>query len=137
MRTRTRTATLRSTPSSGGLIGDAHGNAAVELALISMPLVLFLFGIISTGQVMWLQNALNASVAAAARCASINATVCGTTSQIQDYAANQSGAGFDSVIFSVASASCGSQVSASYPMTLTIPFMTLSITLSAQACYPT
>lgn len=114
-----------------------RGNAAIELALIAAPLFLFLFGIIAIGQALWVQNALNASVAEAARCASINPTLCGTASQIQSYAPSQAGAGFGASIFSVSIASCGSQVSASYPLALTIPFISLSVNLSAQACYPT
>jgi Flp pilus assembly protein TadG len=120
----------------GRLTWDRRGHAAIEMALSAPPLFLFLFGIIATGQAMWLQNALDASVVEAARCASVNPTLCGTDGEVQNYAANQAGAGFDSSIFMVASASCGHQVSASYPLALTIPFLTLSVNLSAQACYP-
>ncbi len=116
--------------------GDTRGNTAIEMALISAPLFLFLFGIIATGQAVWLQNALNLSVAEAARCASVNPTLCGTPDQIRSYAASQAGTGFDSSIFVPTTASCGNRVSASYPLAMTIPFMTLSVTLDAQACYP-
>jgi len=122
---------------SRGLIGNRRGNAAVEFALTITPLCLFVFGIIATGQAMWLQNALDVSVAEAARCASVNPTRCGTQDQVQIYAASQSGAGFDAAVFSVSTAICGNRVSASYPMTMIIPFMSLSVNLSAQACYPT
>ena len=118
------------------LVADTRGNPAVEFALVASPLLVFVFGIMATAQAMWLQNALNVSVAEAARCASVNPTLCGSPSQIQDYAADQAGAGFDSTIFTVATVSCGNRVSASYPLPLTIPFMTLSVNLSAQACYP-
>jgi Flp pilus assembly protein TadG len=118
------------------LARDRRGNAAAEMSLIAVPLFLFLFGIIATGQTMWLQNALNASVAEAARCASVNPTLCATENAVQTYAANQAGAGLDSSIFSLTRAGCGNQVSASYPLALTIPFMTLSVTLNAQACFP-
>ncbi|HEV8678535.1 MAG TPA: TadE family protein [Stellaceae bacterium] len=119
-----------------GLAGNTHGAAAVEMALISMPLITFLFGIIAVGQLMWRQNALDESVAQAARCASIDATRCGTTSLLQTYAASLTGAGFDTSIYSVSAQPCGNQVSASYPLALTIPFMSFSVTLRAQACYP-
>jgi hypothetical protein len=66
-------------------------------------------------------------VAEAARCASVNPTLCGTTGQIQTYAANQAGAGLEASIFSVAKAGCGNQVSASYPLAMTIPFMSISV----------
>lgn len=127
---------LRATAALRRLAAETRGNAAVEFALVSIPLLLFLFGIIATAQAVFLQNALNLSVAEAARCASVNPTLCGTASQIQSYAADQAGAGFDSSVFSVAAVSCGNQVSASYPLGLTMPFMTLSVNLSAQSCYP-
>lgn len=127
---------LRAGAGNRGLIGDARGNAAVEMAFVAAPLVLFLFAIISTGQAIWLQNALDASVAEAARCASVNPTLCGTATQIKTYAASQAGAGFDSSVFSVATASCGNQVTASYPLALAVPFTTFSVNLSALACYP-
>jgi hypothetical protein len=115
---------------------DRRGNAAIEFALTAIPLLLFLFGIIEFGRTMWLQNALDYSVVEAARCASINPTLCGTAEQIKSYASDQSGAGFDVAVFSVTSPSCGTQVSAIYPLTLTIPTMSVSMILSAQSCFP-
>jgi hypothetical protein len=118
------------------LARDCRGNAAFEFAFLAAPLVLFLFVIITAGQTVWLQNALNASVAEAARCATVNPTLCGSESQVQAYAANHAGAGFDGAIFALARISCGNQVSATYPLPLTMPFTTVSVTLSAQACFP-
>ncbi len=117
-------------------IKDARGTAAIEAALTCMGLLIFLFGIIEFGFAMWLQSALDYSVAEAARCASVNTTVCGTTSQIKSYAASHSGYDFPSSTFSVSTPSCGNQVSASYPLALPIPTMSVSVTLSAQSCYP-
>ncbi len=116
---------------------EASGNVAIEMALTATPLFLFLFTIIAVGQAVWLQTALDASVAEAARCASVNPTLCGTLSQIQTYAARQTGAGFDSSIFAVTTAGCGNKVSASYRLALTLPFLPSSLNLTAQACYPT
>ena len=115
---------------------DCRGSAVIGFALTAIPLLLFMFGIIEFGRAMFLQSALDYSVAEAARCASINPTLCGTVSQIQSYAGSRSGTGFASSVFSVTTPSCGNQVSASYPLTLTIPTMSVSMTLSAQACYP-
>ena len=116
---------------------DIHASAAIEVALTLPVLVIFLFGIIAFGSAMWQQNALDYSVAEAARCASVNTAVCGTKSDIESYAASRSGARFPSGTFSYSTQSCGNQVSASYTLPLTIPTLTLSITLDAQACYPT
>ena len=88
---------------------DIRGSAAIEVALTCPVLLVFLFGIIQFGFAMWLQNALDYSVAEAALCASINTTVCGSPSEIQSYAANQSGANFNTSIFSVSTPSCGNR----------------------------
>jgi TadE-like protein len=117
-----------------GLARNRDGNTTVEMALAALPLLLFLFAIINGGRALWLQNALDMSVMDAARCASVNPSLCGTTSQIGAYAAGRSGAGFDSSIFSFAQASCGNRVSATY--SLSMPLLGRSLTLSAQACYP-
>src|SRR5579862_2426027 len=99
-------------------------------------MLMFLFGIIATGQTVWRQNGLNTSVAAAARCASVNPILCGTAGQIQAYAAKWTSIGFSPSVFSVTTAQCGNQITASYPTPLLIPFLSLSVTLRAQACYP-
>lgn len=125
---------LRAPRRRRGLIRDRGGNVTIEMGLLALPLLLFLFTVINAGYALWLQNALDLSVTDAARCASINPNLCGTASQIKAYAAGRSGAGFNSSIFSVAQASCGNQVSASYPLSL--PLVGQPLTLSAQACYP-
>lgn len=121
-----------------GLRHDAHGSAAVELALVAPAMFMFVFGIAEFGRALWLKNALDYSVAEAARCASVNPAVCGSASDIENYAAARSGSGVDALAFSVTTPDpeCGKQISANYPMPLMIPFLTLSVTLTAQACYP-
>lgn len=128
---------LRAAAQGRNLACNQNGNAAVEMALLAMPLFLFVFAIINAGHALWLQNALEMSVMDAARCATVNPSLCGTESQVKAYAADQSGAGFDSAIFSFTpQTSCGNRVSATYPLSLTPPFTSFSLNLSAQACYP-
>lgn len=121
----------------GALASARSGSAVVELAFIVPAVILFVLGIMEVGRVMWLQNALNYSVVEAARCVSNSPTTCATATQTKSFAAATAGAGFDSSVFTVTTASCGNQVSASYPVTLAIPYMSLSATLTSQACYPT
>ena len=125
-------------PASGISIGRS-GNTAVEFALVAPMLIMFLFGILKLGLALWYQNALDYSVAEAARCASDNPGTCGSSSQITSYAAATSGAGFASSVFTYtapAAGNCGYQVTASYPMSLAIPYMNLNVTLTSSACYP-
>ena len=112
------------------------GNTAVEFGLLAPALLLFVFGIAEGGRLLWTVNALHYSVQEAARCASVDRTTCGSATQIQSFAAGRSGAGFASSVFTATVVSCGNRVSASYTMPLNIPFMSHSISLSAQSCFP-
>jgi len=113
------------------------GSAAVEFALVSIPLLMTVFGIIEMGNALWLQNALHYSVEEASRCAAVNATTCGNATQVTSYAAARSGANLSSSVFTYnAAAACGKQVTASYPMQLSIPFIAVSVTLTSSSCYP-
>ena len=120
---------------------NRYATAAVEFALAVPALILFVFGIIEVGYALFLQNALNYSVAAASRCASLNGSSC--TGQLSNgaYAADQAGANIDPAVFSYnanplfPASGCGCQVTASYPLALNIPFANLSVTLTADSCY--
>ena len=116
--------------------GDRGGNAAIELALLLPVLLLFVLGIMECGRVLWTQNALNYAVEEAARCAGVDSAQCGSISQVQAFAAARSGAAFDPSLFLVTVASCGNQVTASYPMTMTIAWLSFPLTLTAQSCTP-
>lgn len=113
-----------------------RGNTAVEFAFILPPLLLLLLGIMETGRGFWANAALSYAVEQAARCAAIDKNTCGTASEVQSYAAAQSGAGFTSAIFTVSTAACGTLVTGSYPLTLHIPYAPSAITLNARSCYP-
>ena len=123
-------------PSARRFARDQAGNLAIEFGLLTPALLLFILGIVEGGRLMWTQNALHYSVQEAARCASVNTATCGSATQIQSFAAGRSGAGFASSVFTATVTSCGNRVSASYTMPLNIPFMSHSISLSAQSCYP-
>jgi Flp pilus assembly protein TadG len=123
------------------LLRDRSGATAVEMGLIAPILFAFLLGIAQFGYTFWLQNALDYSVTAAARCASVNTTTCDNVADTQAYAAGVSGAGFASTVFTATLATtCGGKngnlVSGSYAYSFVIPFVDLSMTLTSQACYP-
>ena len=46
------------------LVRDRRANTAVEFALAAPAIFLFMFGIIETGYALWMQNALDYSLAA-------------------------------------------------------------------------
>lgn len=98
-----------------------------------------MFGTIKFGYALWMQNALDYSVASAARCASLSGNACAAvngSSQVTVYAASQSGAYLDSTAFTYTrAASCGCQVTGAYTIALNIPWdNALSVNLSSSAC---
>src|ERR1700716_3219393 len=117
------------------LARDQRAAAAVEFAIVVGPLILLLFGIMECGRALWLLNALHYSSEEAARCASNNQAMCGTSNQIQSFAASRSGADYKADMFTATSAACGNLVTASYPMNLMMPFGNYSVTLQAQSCF--
>ncbi len=134
-------------------MGDRAGGALIEFAVALPVFVMLLFGIFEFGRTLWIQNALHYSVQQAARCATINVTLCGngtsaTQSQVQAFAAGLAGAGIPTSAFCLnsgctspfptAPTACSSFnfVSAAYTLNLNIPYMSLNPTLTAQACFP-
>ena len=124
----------------GAVVCDDSGATAVEFGLIAPALFGFLVGALGLGFVLWLQNALDFSVTAAARCAADSPNTCGTSDQIKQFAANVSGVGFSTSVFTYtapASGNCGYKVAASYSISLSIPLIDInSPTLTSSACYP-
>jgi Flp pilus assembly protein TadG len=116
---------------------DRGGASAVEFGLTAPVFFLFVFGVIEVGLLMWTQVGMQRGAEIAARCASVNATLCGTSDAIKSYAAQQAfGLSLPASTFTVTLQSCGNQVTGSY--TFQFPsFLGLSpLTLSAQSCFP-
>src|SRR5579863_7611034 len=117
----------------------SRGTAMLEFALVLPALLLLILGLMDVSRLIWTQTTLDRAVEAAARCAVVDTNNCGTAASTQTYAAGQAfGLTIDSSAFIVTSPACGTQVAATMPFTLIIPWLaTSSITLGANACYPT
>ena len=122
-----------------------RGAVAVEFAFLLPALLLFVLGLIESGRLFWTYTTLYWGAESAARCAVVNATLCGTPAQIQSYAAAQAyGIAVSASDFTAATAACGVQVSTNYPFTLLIPWLSVgtpsgsfnTLTLPITACYP-
>jgi Flp pilus assembly protein TadG len=127
------------------LLRLARGAVAVEFGFVFPALLVFVLGVMECGRMYWTYTTLYRATEAAARCGAVNADLCGTSSQIQSYAATQAyGLTIDSTAFTATTPTCGIQVTATLPFTLIIPFISVGvasgsfniITLSATACYP-
>jgi Flp pilus assembly protein TadG len=122
---------------AGGLI-DERGTTSVEFALSAPLFALMIAGVMGAGLLFWAQTGLQHGVEMAARCASINKTVCGQPSDIQNYAVAQTaGLNPPPSVFSVSASACGTLVSASYPI-VSVPALwgLPPFSLTAQSCYP-
>jgi Flp pilus assembly protein TadG len=120
------------------ILRDRRGVSAVEFALTAPIFFVLLFGMIDGGLLLWTQVGLQHGTEAAARCASINLTLCGTAANIQNYAAqNAFGLSISSSVFTVSSPTCGNQVTANYTFGFVATSFSLSsLSLSAKSCFP-
>jgi Flp pilus assembly protein TadG len=120
------------------LLHDTRGTSAVEFALTAPVYFLLMFGLIGGGLLVWTQIGIQHGAEEAARCASINTSLCGTTASIQSYAAkNAFGLSIDPSVFTVSSAACGNQVSATYSFGFVVAsFGGSTLNLVANSCAP-
>jgi Flp pilus assembly protein TadG len=113
------------------------GGTAIEFALTAPAFFFLVIGAIQMGLLCWAQLALQQGSEAAARCASVNKTLCGTTTQIQTYASAQSfGLTPARSTFTVSTQACGNKVQARYVPPFLNAFVMSSVTLTASACFP-
>ncbi|WP_407166572.1 TadE/TadG family type IV pilus assembly protein [Bradyrhizobium sp. ORS 111] len=125
--------------SAGPFWRDHRGASALEFGLIAPLFFAFLFGIIEIGLLLWTQAGLQRGVEIAARCATVNATLCPTSKPdvIATYASQQAfGLNLPASTFSYAAPACGNQVSASYQFQFPQVLNMAPLTLTATACFP-
>ena len=116
---------------------DRNGGTAVEFALTAPVFFMMVIGGLQVVLLCWAQLALQQGSEAAARCATVNKTVCGNASQIKTYASAQSfGLSPGASVFTVSTAACGNMVQASYAPPFLNGFVIPSMTLTASACFP-
>lgn len=116
---------------------NRHGGTALEFALTAPAFFALIIGVIEVGLLAWAQLALQQGSEAAARCASVNKTLCGTTAAIKSYAAAQSyGLSPPSSSFTVTTPSCGNMVQANYSPPFLTGYVMPALSLTASACFP-
>lgn len=130
------------------LVKAPTGVETIEFALVSIPLFLFMFGVIEFARLYWTQSELQYAAEAAARCATVNCcnggpAQCGGstgTAGVQNYAASQllgmSVSSGNLSNFQLTAASCGNQVSFNYSFHFIIGDLLpkKTITLTTTAC---
>ena len=131
------------------LVAASKGVETVEFALVSIPLLLFLFGVIEFARLYWTQSELQYAAEAAARCATTNCCATGPaaclgatgTDGVKNFTTNQllgmSVASGSLSSFQVSSAACGNLVSFNYQYKFLVGSLLnqSSINLSTTACH--
>jgi len=127
------------------ILHDTQGTALVEGTLTLSFFILLLFGLVEAGLLIWTQVGLQYAVELAARCASVNTSLCGTQTAIKNVAVtnslaapNISASTFTVTLNTACGSNPGNLVSASYTFSLFGIYVlnTTSLTLQAKSCYP-
>jgi Flp pilus assembly protein TadG len=115
------------------------GATAIEFAITAPVFFMMLLGIIGIGMLLWTQIGLQHGAEMAARCATIDKTICNSESAIQNYAARQAfGLNPAPSTFVVSTSGCGNKVSATYSFRFVATYMSLpQFVITAQSCFPT
>lgn len=117
---------------------QANGASAVEFGLVAPVFFAALIGALELGVLFWTNLGLQHATERAARCASVNKTLCGGETAIKAYASSQVfGLTVPASAFAVAQPACGFQVNASHQFRFVIAnFGVPSMQLTASACFP-
>jgi Flp pilus assembly protein TadG len=117
-----------------------RGGAAVEFALVALPVLVFIFGIMQTAWIVWVDNLLQVSVTAAARCGGIGSTTppCGGKTTADMIAtANQVFGPMNGATFVANGSSCVADGGTGLVGTYQITFLfVINLTVTAKSCYP-
>jgi hypothetical protein len=121
------------------LFRNNRGAAAVEFALVALPVLLFLFGIMQTAWIVWIDNLLQISVNTAARCGGVGSTTLpcygGTTANMIQ-TANRVFGPLSGATFTANGSSCASGTGLVGSYQISFAFV-LHMTVTAKSCYPT
>lgn len=115
---------------------NENGAAAAEFVLVMIPFLALVFGIIGLCLMFYANQTLQYAAEAAARCFSVNVTSCATTGATQTYATNHYSGPNISPVFVANTTGCGHTVTGTASFTLNAVVTTITVPLSAAACYP-
>jgi Flp pilus assembly protein TadG len=115
---------------------DQQGTTAVEFAIIAPVLIALIVGTLASCVALFLIGSLHYAVEESARCASIKTTICSDSATTIAYAQSHYFGPNLSPAFTYAAAACGNSVSASVSYSMNVGYRTLTIPISATACFP-
>ena len=123
--------------SAAEAIRDPSGAGAVEFALVLPAVLMVIVGGIHLCLVSYTLAGLHYATEAAARCASLDSTNCGTSAAVDTYAKSRFiNASGQSASFALGTDNCGYAVMGSVTYKLNIGIKTLDLPLQAKSCAP-
>jgi Flp pilus assembly protein TadG len=122
--------------STAGFMRRTGGATAVEFAIVLPCFLALTVGTVNTCIALYANSALHFAVDDAARCMSVNTSVCDNATDTQTYAASNYNGPAISPTFTAVTSSCGSQVTGAVTYQLNAIVTNVSVPLSATACYP-
>jgi Flp pilus assembly protein TadG len=123
-------------PPRFGFYHRDEGAVAVEFALLAPIFFALLIGTMYLSMLAFSFVSLHFAAEDAARCAAVKTTVCTSAATTQTYAQGKFLGIGGTPSFTYTAASCGSQVTGTMTYTLDVGLYTVSVPLSATACYP-
>jgi Flp pilus assembly protein TadG len=114
---------------------DSTGASAVEFGITAPLFFMLLIGVVQGSMMLWTQLGIQQGVEMGARCASVDSVLCGSTSAVLSYAAQQTyGLNPPPSTFTLTAAACGNELTASYPFPVFSSYFG-SVTLTAKSCF--
>ncbi|WP_340266290.1 TadE/TadG family type IV pilus assembly protein [Sphingobium mellinum] len=116
---------------------DQSGSSVLEFALVAPALFLLIIGGIYLSLLGYTVASLHYATQVAARCASLDATNCGTATGVSTFAqqkfSNFSGG---TATFNLTTPACGYNVASSLNYNMNIGVKTITIPINSQSCFP-
>jgi Flp pilus assembly protein TadG len=118
------------------ILRNQDGTTAVEFAIIAPVFIMLVLGTIGLCFAFFLIGSLHYAVEDGARCASVKTTICLDGPTTIAYTQSRYMGPNVSPTFTYAAAACGSSVSGSITYSVNVGFRTLTIPITATACFP-
>jgi Flp pilus assembly protein TadG len=115
---------------------DRRGASAIEFAILAPAFIALTVGVLNLALMLFTLSSMHYATEAAARCASVQTTLCTGPSAIQTEAANRYYGPQLGQVFTYAAAGCGNRVTGTVTYVLNAGVYQWSVPLSATSCFP-
>jgi Flp pilus assembly protein TadG len=116
---------------------DEKGASAAEFALVLIPFIALVLGIIGVSTMIYANETLQYATEDAARCAAVKTSTCFDQTSVSNYALGRyTGPALSPTFAYDPAASCGHSVTGSATMALDTGLVNISVPLQAHACFP-